>query len=246
MPPEKPQKLERIEKLIEAALSTDGDGVTPEELQQAIDALMDYMASIQDTLTKRIDEGGRQAGSWSMKLNSDLSEARSQLEALVASEVAKVAARIPELPDLTPLSSRIDEVEAKIPTVPDEQTGEDIRNALEALPKGEKLAINAIENLREELDKLKKQGVGGGGGGIVGRDIVKDYDLSSQLDGVTKTFNLPAVWNIISVDTSSFPHALRKTIDYTWTPTSITFTSEIDAGSTLAAGQTVVLTIVTA
>lgn len=81
--------------------------------------------------------------------------------------------------------------------------------------------------------------------GIIGRDIVKDLDISNQLDGITKTFNIQAVWNIISVDLSSFPYgSLRKNTDYTWTPTSITFTSQIDASTQLQAGQSCVLTIV--
>lgn len=37
-------------------------------------------------------------------------------------------------------------------------TGEDMRNALEALPEGEKLSISAIEGLEEELKKVKRTG----------------------------------------------------------------------------------------
>lgn len=122
---------------------------------------------------------------------------------------------------------------------------QEVRDLLELLQDDERLSISAIKDLREELDALKKQKSTVSGGGIVGRDIFKDYDLSPYLDGVTKTFSIPAVWNIISVHTSSFPNALRKNIDFTYTPQSITFTDEIDAATTLATGQTVVLTIVT-
>lgn len=102
-----------------------------------------------------------------------------------------------------------------------------------------------ISDLEEEVKRLKKQKtVVSGGGGIVGRDIVKNYDLSPYLDGATKTFNIPAVWSIISVACSSFPNILRPTIDYTYTPQTITFTSEIDETTTLAAGQTVIITLV--
>lgn len=121
---------------------------------------------------------------------------------------------------------------------------QEVRDLLELLPEGEKLSIDAIENLREELSKKSKVVVSGGG--ITGRDIVKPYDLSPYLDGVTKTFNIPGTWYVISVATSSVPHALRPTIDYTWTPQTITFTSEINADTTLAAGQTVILTLVVA
>ena len=119
--------------------------------------------------------------------------------------------------------------------------GERIRDSLELLPDGEKLKIDAIQDLRKELDELKKRPVYMGGGGITGqgaRDLVKDIDLTSQLDGVTTTFNIQAIWNVISVDLESYPYgALRKGIDYTWTPTSITFTATIDPATQLAAGQ---------
>ena len=124
-------------------------------------------------------------------------------------------------------------------------TPEVIKEKLESLEDEDKLKISAIKNLEEELDKLKKQKqqqiyVGGSSGG--GR-IVKAIDISSSLNGSTKTFNIQAVWRIVSVHLSSFPNILRETTDYTWTPTSITFTSEIDAASSLAAGQTCILII---
>lgn len=84
-----------------------------------------------------------------------------------------------------------------------------------------------------------------GANGVAGRDLFQDIDISSQFNGVLKTFNIQAVWRIISVDLSSFPYgSLRKNIDYTWTPTSITFTSQIDAATQLAASQSCIITAV--
>lgn len=174
------------------------------------------------------------------KSNQNLLRAIKQLQA----EVKRVQDMIPKLPDY---SDQFAELESKIPTIPEKDTGEDMRNALEALPDGDKLAIEAIQDLRKELNALKQMRTSGGdGGGIVGRDLVRNYDLSAYLDGATKTFNLPAIWSIVSVATSSFPNVLRPVIDYTYTGQSITFTDEIDASTTLASGQTVVLTIVSA
>ena len=177
--------------------------------------------------------------------SKEMESAMQQLQKEVNAKIQDVLSKIPTIPDLTEKFLALEEM---IPEIPDQILGEDMRNALEALPTGDKLAIDAIENLQEELDKIRKikSTATVSGGGIVGRDIIKDYDLSPYLDGATKTFNIPAVWNIVSVDTSSFPHALRKNIDYTWTPQSITFTSEIDETTTLAQGQTVILTIVSA
>jgi hypothetical protein len=106
------------------------------------------------------------------------------------------------------------------------------------------------KELREELKLLRKDidfvkfrpmptGSGAQGGGIV-----KVYDLSDSLDGVTKTFSLPAYWRVLTVDLSSFPRALRPTVDFTAdaSNSTITFTSEIDAGTSLATGQTCIVT----
>lgn len=132
-------------------------------------------------------------------------------------------------------------------------SGEDIRDALEALPEGEKLEINAIENLRKELDELKKKilhlmSVGGAGKQILvggtggGGRITKVYDLSASLDGATKTFSLPSFWRVIDVKLSSLP-VLRPTTDYTvdGSAKQITFTTEVDVQNHLASGQSLIV-----
>lgn len=128
--------------------------------------------------------------------------------------------------------------------------GYEIRNALEVLIGDERLKMDAIDGLEEALQEIKKliekarlqKSFGSGNnpaGG--GRGHIKNFDLSPFLNGITKTFNLPANWAIINIVCSSFPGALRPVIDYTYTPTSVTFTSEIDIFSTLASGQTVIV-----
>jgi len=102
--------------------------------------------------------------------------------------------------------------------------------------------IKGLEKFEKEITNLKQRPISGG---MIGRDFFKDIDLSDSLDGVTKTFNIQAVWNIISVSLSSYPYgSLRKNVDYTFTPTTITFTSEIDAETQLASGQKCILTVV--
>lgn len=136
-----------------------------------------------------------------------------------------------------------DRIEKNLPAL-----GGAMRDALELLPEGERLKIEAIQDLRKELDEMKKRQSSINVGGIsqaAARDLVKDIDLSASLDGVTKTFNIQAVWNVISVSLDSYPYGtLRKGIDYTWTPTSITLTDTIDAGTQLAAGQKLILTVI--
>lgn len=66
------------------------------------------------------------------------------------------------------------------------------------------------------------------------------YDLSSQLDGSTKTFSLPAFYKIIDVRSSSAPFAFIQGTDFTvdGSAMTISFTAQIDATITLATGQT--------
>jgi hypothetical protein len=77
----------------------------------------------------------------------------------------------------------------------------------------------------------------------VERGGLKVYDLSSSLDGATKTFSLPAFDKIIMISSTSFPFTFRPTVDYTSDASAmtLTFTSEITASTTLALGQTLLI-----
>jgi hypothetical protein len=98
--------------------------------------------------------------------------------------------------------------------------------------------MTEIKNL---ASKKSEQRMGGGGGSSSSGGATKSMKLNSQLNGVTKDFVLPNVSNVISVHASSGPSILSETDDYTWTSDLISFTSQVDASTTLAAGQTVVV-----
>lgn len=161
-----------------------------------------------------------------------------------------------------------DEVVAKIkPLLPDlieVKDGKDGINpnpedvvplVLEKLPKAKELQgeeivdkINALPTDNEELkiDVSHIKGIPKDKSGntlftAIRGPEVKIYDLSSQLDGSTKTFSLPAYGLVFDVRSSSFPYAFRPTVDYTTDGANmtITFTSEINASTTLATGQTI-------
>lgn len=126
-------------------------------------------------------------------------------------------------------------------------TPEQVRDKLETLKGNDRLDKSAIKGLIEDLARIEKQlSTQISRASVAGRDIFKDIDISAQFNGILKTFNIPATYNIISVNLSSFPYgSLRKTIDFTYTPTTITFTSAITASTQLAAGQSCILTTVT-
>lgn len=148
---------------------------------------------------------------------------------------------------LSNLQNGLEEANKLIEKLPELETAEEIRNKLEELEGDERLDKSAIKGLKEDFERLEKQIVSSSGGGALGgRDIIKTYDLSSQLDGATKTFNIPANYLILDVRSSSFPYAFRYGVDWTNTNTTITFTSEITASGTLATGQTLYIIYVAA
>lgn len=165
-------------------------------------------------------------------------------ERVIEMAAVKAAELVKE--EVKPLIPSATDIKNDIPVL-----GEQIRNALELLQGDNRLEMSAVKDLKETLESLEKRLLeevkkkvvitSTGGGAQNGGRIVKSYDLSSQLNGVLKTFSLPTMWRVISVHLSSFPNIMRPTTDYTWTPTSITFTSEINAATSLASGQTLII-----
>lgn len=165
--------------------------------------------------------------------------------ASVAKLIAAIGKRITSI-ERKDLDYRITALENEEAAEPAEaETPESIRNKLESL-KGtpSALAIDAIFGLADRLDQLtrdvSRKSQGGGSVIAYSRGAVKLYDLSDQLDGVKKTFAMPAFWRVISIQSTSSPTTFRPTVDYTVDGNAMTvaFTSQVDAASTLSAGQT--------
>lgn len=270
-----PLNQKQIDFLLNLQKNLEGGAVQPAELAEVIKVLVTVFKNYRTELNNKVDITGQSLkvdldkAILALENKGKIGVAelnkviKDQLQEIikdtgkrlneVKGELKALRDTIPPEVDLSEIWSKLDniiipssdEIQQKIEkNLP--QYGEVFRDGLELLEGGERLKIEAIKDLREELDELKKRPIAFQGGGIVGRDIIQDIDISDDLDGVTKTFNIQAVWRIISVDLSSFPYgSLRKNIDYTWTPTSITFTDEIDAATQLAEGQSCILTVVT-
>lgn len=142
--------------------------------------------------------------------------------------------------------ARLDEREANEPEEPEETPKEvaDFLNQEEEIIEQETI-IGLVKRLRDLEDAIARKSTSTNiiGGATGGGRLVKVHDLTSQLDGVTKTFALPAFWRVLSVHSSSFPNIFRPTTDYTTDASAmtITFTSEITADATLATGQTLLV-----
>jgi phage terminase small subunit len=102
-------------------------------------------------------------------------------------------------------------------------------SVIKGLPK---YLANLANSLRDR--QTPKQTHGGG-------NILEYYDLSPYLNGVLKTFTIPANRKVIQIISSSAPFAFRPTVDYTSTRTSLTFDAAIDAASMLANTQSVLV-----
>ena len=141
-------------------------------------------------------------------------------------ESADIASVIREVEKaLTPLLPKIEEIENKLPML-----GKPIRDALEILPEDEKLKIEAIENLRKELDDLKKRPISVGGGGFnygaLDLHIIDDETPTGTPNGALTTFTINHAPSPVS-SLKVYVDGQRKklTTDYTFSGTTITFLS---------------------
>lgn len=102
--------------------------------------------------------------------------------------------------------------------------------------------VDRLEDLEQKIKKAKGTTniIGGATGG---GHTAKVHDLSDSLDGVTKTFPLPAFWRVLNVYSTSTPVIFRPTVDYTvdGSAMTITFTDQISESTTLSAGQTLLV-----
>lgn len=252
MNPDKLQKLTDI-------LKTVNEGLTRTEFVDAFKAVLKIIKDVKDTNTQEWDSIHRAMQKIPDKMMSEMmssmsatekkmvKDCTSQLESMIKvgeDRFSKIELNVKLLQ--SDRQNVIDDTLSQVPKQEPLDSSEQIRNKLESITEEDKkLGISAISHLEERLDEIKKikgsvqyvpSGVSGGG-------IVKAYDLTSQLNGVLKTFALPAFWRVISVHSSSTPNAFRPTTDYTTDASAmtITFTDQIDAGSTLATGQTLLV-----
>lgn len=115
---------------------------------------------------------------------------------------------------------------------------EQVRDKLETLQGEERLDASAIKNLPELIKASESPRA------IFGSAKTKVIvlDLSAQLNGVLKTFNIGTHYGIISVNSSSAPFgAFRPIVDYNEVGKTIVFTSNVDAAVSLATGQSLII-----
>lgn len=102
--------------------------------------------------------------------------------------IAKMASKMAQ-DSVLPLIPKIEAIENDLPRL-----GGNIASALELLPDGEKLKMEAIEGLKELLEELKNRKVVGGGGGGYSKIAADMHDFHWTTigtgDGTTSVFTL--------------------------------------------------------
>jgi len=171
--------LNNLQKTLE------GGAVQPEEVVEVVQAILGIIADLQRGLESTIEENSGLVSREHKNLRSELAglaERITNVKAMMADgekrmksdtdgvvlqifkELKRIEDAIPMMPDLTPVSEKIMEVEAKIPKLPKEIGAEGIRDKLETLSGEDRLDAKAIKNLPEAVKKYH----GGGSTGIRG------------------------------------------------------------------------------
>lgn len=258
-------KLIKLEELFSNTVDREEVAKTVKVILESIDVLKDQIkADIEsrhenmqknfEKLNTLIKNAENNANSGTSRVKDGLVRDIKETATSLRQEINTLRSEIPELPDFSFLDKKLMELQAKIPSITDLENkipvlGIQIRDGLELLTGDERLdksAIKGLEDIEKDITNLKnnkgnKTIYTGTGGSSSGGRNVQAYDLSSQLNGVLKTFTIPAFWRVISVHSTSFPFVFRPTVDYTTNGSTITFTSEITADTTLAAGQTIII-----
>ena len=233
-PPED-SRVEKISLKLASKLATlekgdDGHTPTDEELIALIDPLIPKLTQPEDGHTPTNEELLALIKPLIPVVKDGETPSDERLTSLIDSIMAK---RMEEMhPKMVAEMEAI--MTAKIPQM---ETAEVVRDKLESLQGDERLDKSAIKGLDEELKKIaetKSSAMNYGiSGGAKGR--VHYYDLTSQCNGVLKTFAVPLNFGIIGVFSTQFPINYRPIIDWTAGNKTLTLTSAVSAPDT---GQT--------
>lgn len=152
---------------------------------------------------------------------------------LLEDEIRRVESLIPEL---SFLEDNIEEVKTLIREIPEQLNAEDVRNELETLEGDERLKIEAIRNLREELEELEKRiTTRTGGGGVTDiriRQAFKNILLTEEpvglINGSNKTYTVSqAIFAVMAFSING--EVITQLPNYTIANKTITFSTALPA-----------------
>lgn len=159
--------------------------VTTQEMAQVVRSILQLVGDLQKRLQGTIEANKGEGMRGTAQLKQDISALEGRVEQLgivlsntenklsgdsqqkvvqVFGEIRRLESLIPSVPSFEPLLQRISDVESKIPTLPDEQTAEDVRDKLESLEDDDRLDAKAIKNLPKSVNQIISGGIGGSSG----------------------------------------------------------------------------------
>jgi len=203
---------DKNQKRLETLLSAfDSGAVQPNELIEAMEAVMViikhseklFLSQIKDTsetsmrsitsLKAEIAQAHRDIQSLIKDAKENSTTETATLRRLVAQEVKRLEESMPIMPDefdATDIQESLEAHTELLAKISDLISGENIRNALESLPDGEKQSIDSIQDLREELDKRQAEERGHTTAIIARRlDQILDVSIAGVTNGQVLTYN---------------------------------------------------------
>lgn len=180
---------------------------------------MSYCETEIGKITKQVDKKLAEVQDGRAGVDASVEEA-----ALKASKLAQDA--------LKPFIPTIEAIEGDLPKL-----GDKIAGALELLPDGDKLKVEAIQDLRKELDELrqiKTQRLGGGGFSKIHLEqkFIDDETPVGDVNGINTDFTVNNTPNpTASLKVYVNGQRVRITEDYTFTAKTITFLTAPPTGS---------------
>lgn len=167
----------------------------------------------------------------------------SELESFIKRHTADIEKKLASVRDGRDADENkiVEDVLAQLPPATVLDSPKELRDKLEALKGEERLDVAAIRGLEEKITELEKKITTGRGGRLpVGpnANMVQYYDISSQCDGVLRTFNVPKFRNVLLLVSTQYPNFFRPVTDFVVGNGTITLN---DAISPPATGQSVII-----
>jgi len=203
---------DKNQKRLETLLSAfDSGAVQPNELIEAMEAVMVIIKHSEKLFLSQIKDTSETSMRSMTSLKAEIAQAHrdiqilikdakensttetATLRRLVAQEVKRLEESMPIMPDefdATEIQKSLEEHTELLAKISELISGENIRNALESLPDGEKQSIDSIQDLREELDKRQAEERGHTTAIIARRlDQILDVSIAGVTNGQVLTYN---------------------------------------------------------
>jgi hypothetical protein len=202
-------KLQRLEKMLDIVF--DKERLTASDFEEAFKAVKKHLdklheqnkreiaalsSAIADALERFKADNETFAGTLSetdtqrgldaeIRLNEAISKLDARIAAIKDGENGKDADTTALLKELAKRIPKIEEIENKLPVL-----GQPIRDSLELLEEGDRLKIEAVDGLREELDAIKKQAKKSGSGAVALPVSHWPIHETFTMDGIATTVTL--------------------------------------------------------